>query len=332
MSMQDVIDFFRANRGSRFALTAHMRPDGDAIGSAVGLAAILRRAGFSAEPVNFFPIPERFVFLVEGWPSSGRVAPGWADGFDCLVMLDCGEWSRLDQTAREAEGRLKVACIDHHASSQGAGEAVWLEPDASSTGELVARLALAAGWEMPPDAAQALWAAIITDTGCFCYENTGVATLDAARECLIRGANPALASRRLHQSTWGERLLQARVLDRLQFFEAGRLAVTWLSERDFHDAGAGAEGVQDLVNLVRDTAGVDVAIFLYEMPKPTPDSPFSTKVSIRTVAPYDAIELAGRHNGGGHHRAAGCAVPLSLDDAKALITADAQDAYFAKRS
>ncbi len=253
--------------------------------------------------------------------------PDWWRDFDLLGVLDCGDADRLDGINREAAANLPTFTIDHHASSRGLG-AAWLEAGASSTGEMVVRLARRAGWPLTSRAARALWTAIVTDTGRFSYENTSPAALEAARECLLAGADPAETTARIYQSvTPAERLLQARVMERMELLENGRLALSWIGRRDFAEAGPGSEATQDLINLLRDTAGVEVAILLSELPE-APGRNGSIKASLRTASPHDAIRLAGRFGGGGHARAAGCSVPGPLDEARRRMAEAAVEDFF----
>ncbi len=328
MSIQDVSDFFRNNSNKRFAVAAHQRPDGDAIGSAVGLVSLLRRQGLTADAVNLSPVPGRLSFITQSVGiMQGR--DDWFRDYDCLAVVDCGEWDRLDETSQKARDCLAVVNIDHHASSKGVGEAVWIDPVASSVGEMIVTLARHCGWDMPADAAQSLWVAIITDTGRFSYDNTSVASLAAAEYCLMHGANPSEAAERIYQSvTRQERLFQTRALTRMEFFEQGRLGLSWLQRQDFADAACGHEGAQDMVNLIRDTEGVTVAVFLTETALPQPDRPGLVKASIRTALPHDALLLASAFGGGGHHRAAGCTLHGSIEDAKQRIVEKAHALYF----
>lgn len=332
MSMRDAIEFFNANRGRRFAVTSHPRPDGDAIGSVLGLVGILNKAGFDARPANLYPVPERLAFLVD--PESVRPAdsPDWVKDYDCLAVLDCGDWERLDPVNRAARGKLDIVNIDHHASSAGVGSVNWIEPEASSVGEMIVRLAQAAKWKLPPEAAQGLWVAILTDTGRFCNANTTAPALAAAKECVLRGANPNLAARHIYQSVnRRERVLESRAMTRMRFLADGRLAVSWLEWQDFVDADCGVECAQDMINILRDTAGVEVAIFLYEL-QPAPGNPTGVKASVRTVDPHNAIELVSKYNGGGHLRAAGCSINLPLETARRHIVDDALQLYFDNRT
>lgn len=328
MPLQDVIDFILPLRGKRLAVVPHIRPDGDAAGSALGLCGILRTAGVHAYAVNIAPYPNNLRFLA--LPELDRVhpEPDWPERYDALAVVDCGEWRRLDPANRVAEGRLPTMNIDHHATSAGVGEAVWIEADASSTGEMIVRLARTAGWAIPPHAAQALWTAIVTDTGRFCYENAGVPALEAATECVRRGANPAEAAAHLYQSvSRNELALRHRVVEHMEFSMDGRLAVSWLSRRDFVESGLEADGVEGLGDVLRSVEGVEASLFLYEM-KPGAERDGKIKLSVRTRAPHDATLLAKRFGGGGHHRAAGCSVNMPLADARKAIVGLAEELWF----
>lgn len=326
--MDSILDFLNEFGGGRIALAVHQRPDGDALGSAMGLAAILRNSGGSVKLVSPLPLPEHLSFIVDSELVVDDIETGWWNGFDCLGVLDCGEAGRLEPVVAEALPHLPVFTIDHHASSAGLGRAIWVEPKASSTGEMIVRLASRADWFMPPFAAQALWTAIITDTGRFCFENTHEAALEAACACLKAGASPAMVAAALYQSvTVPERRLQLRVLERMELLAGGRLAVSWLTDEDFRQAGIGVEGAQNLVNILRDTEGVDVAVFLYE-PAAGHPNPKNVKASFRTNSPYDALAVTSRFGGGGHQRAAGCSLPGPIGDAAKLIIEAAAKEYF----
>lgn len=328
-AMDDIIKFVAGHKEKPIALICHPRPDGDALGSVLGLASLLRAAGYDATAVNAQPVPQKLAFLAP--PSAVRVydSPDWHREYGCVGVLDCGDLDRLEPVNREAARVLPAFTVDHHASSKGLGQAVWIEPGASSTGEMLVRLARRAGWPIPPDAADALWTAIVTDTGRFSFSNTSVSALAAAAECIKAGANPARAAENIYQTvSVPERKLQALVLSRLEFHAGGRLGLSWLAGADFRQAGIGVDGSQDLVNLVRDTVGVEVAIFFYELPHPRADFPHSIKVSIRTSESHSALDVATAFHGGGHLRAAGCSVAGTMEEARAKVLEMALRCYF----
>lgn len=324
-----IITFLEKHPQARIAVIGHNRPDGDALGSCVALAEILNHTGRRATAVNLRPVPERLRFIAHSDITITRDALDWWREFDVVGVLDCGESNRLDESNREAVVNLPTFNIDHHISSRGIGDAVWNDPTASSTGEMLVRLALAANWNIPTRAAQALWTAILTDTGRFSYENTSPDALEAARQCLLTGADPSETAANVYQSTAAsERFLQGRVLSRLELRENGKLALSWLSLKDFAEAGPGSDSTQDLVTLLRDTAGVAVSILLTESATKAANGEQLVKASIRTICPHDATQVAEQFGGGGHLRAAGCALPGPMEEAKKLLLNTAVERYF----
>lgn len=327
MSIESVSTFLQSRMDGRVALVSHQRPDGDALGSALGLALTLRRQGCAAVVVNPLPLPEYLMFLWDDDAIAAHDSPDWWRDYDALCVLDCGEASRLDEINRGALEHLPTCTIDHHVTSDGLGEAIWVEAEASSASEMVVRLCRELGWPLPAPAAQALWTGIVTDTGRFSFENATPAALDAARECVMAGADPVAAATELYQSvTWEERRLQAKVLQHMERLEDGRLAVSWLGLDDFKQAGSGVESAQNLINLLRDTAKVEVAVFLYEPPGGGGEAP--VKASFRTRSPHDATVVTGRFGGGGHQRAAGCSLPGPMPKALETVLDAVREAFF----
>ncbi|MCD8351916.1 MAG: bifunctional oligoribonuclease/PAP phosphatase NrnA [Planctomycetaceae bacterium] len=328
MPLTDVLDFIALHSGKRFALVPHARPDGDALGSAVGLARCLIGIGCSATVVNPLPLPGSLDFIADPDLIASHDDPEWWRGYDCLGVLDCGDEDRVSLPNRTALGNLPTFTIDHHATSRGLGEAVWIDPAASSTGEMIVRLAEVAGWSMDKPAAQALWTAIVTDTGRFSFENTTEAALAAAMRCVAAGAEPTVAASHIYQSvSVPERRLELIVLERMQLLEDGRLAISWLRRDDFARVGAGVEGASNLIDILRDTKGVEVAVFFYETPTDAkPSAPI--KVSLRTRAPHSALDIVVPHGGGGHKRAAGCSLSGTMEEARAMIIEEAGRFYF----
>ncbi len=324
MSIDAILSFLSRHKSGPIALVGHQRPDGDAIGACLGLASVLQSIGRETHVVNLLPVPERLHFL-DLAPTRNDDSPDWHKKYACLGVLDCGDINRLDEINRPAATALPVFNIDHHISSSGVGEAVWIDPVAGSVGEMVVRLCQAAGWPLTAPAANALWTAIVTDTGRFSFENTTIAGMEAAVACLAAGAKPAEVANHVYQSIGvGERYLQAKVLTRMELFENGRMAMAWMRQDDFAAASIGPEGAQDLINLLRDTNCVEVAVFLYETPGPDA----GVKVSLRTQSPHNAVTLAAKYGGGGHTRAAGGYFSGTVEEARQVILEEARKIFF----
>lgn len=327
MPLHDSLDFLRRFQSKRIAIAAHQRPDGDAAGSALGLADLLCVLGGKARFVTPSPLPYYLLHLQRDDLIAYASTEDWWRDYDCLCIVDCGEIGRLDEIIQPAANHLPTCTIDHHASSAGVGEARWLAPSASSVGEMCVQLATAADWPLTPFAAQAFWTAIVTDTGRFSFENATADALEAASLCVRAGASPSGVAEWLYQSvSIAERKLQTFVLERMELSENGRLATSWLSRDDFTKAACGTEETQNLINLLRDTKGVEVAVFFYE--PPISRHPHEVKVSFRTKAPFDALKVTTLFQGGGHQRAAGCSLYIPLLEARKNVLEVTRREYF----
>lgn len=315
-TVRGIVAAFRAASG--ILVASHERPDGDAIGSALALHRILRDAGLDAAVAGMLPVPERYAWL----PGAAEILPVTAETLarrDLLAALDCGAFDRAPGICALRRPEQTVINIDHHDSNTRFGNLNWVDPCACSTGELVFRLAQAAELRISPAAAQALWVAVSTDTGGFCYGNTSARALRIGAELVELGADPAVAHQRIHQSlSLSELSLTRRALENLELCLDGLAAVTTLTRSDFAEFGCGPEHASEIVNLPRSVKGTGAGLFFYE---PTDEE--VTKVSVRTVPPLDAAALCALFGGGGHHCAAGCKLPCRAAEAKRTVLAAA---------
>lgn len=322
---RDIIDVLAV--ATRVVIATHEKPDGDALGSSLGLCRILRDAGVNACLLPPGTVPSRFQWMLEDGDVIGDpVAEGAAS--DVLVVLDCGAVDRIPPCVQDwAAARSMVINIDHHASNTKFGEINWVDTEYCSVGEMIHDLAGDAEWDMPYGAAEALWVAIVTDTGRFAYQNTSSSALRAASNLLMHPIPTAEIDHRVYNSVSAAQLrLQSRALDTLSVGQGGKVATIALSLDDFAAIDCGPEDAEDFVNLPRSIDGVDVAAFLYELVKDGGEP--VTKLSLRSSAPYDAAELCRSLGGGGHARAAGCTIPERLDAAMARFLTAVQKAWF----
>jgi bifunctional oligoribonuclease and PAP phosphatase NrnA len=310
---------------SHIAITAHVRPDGDALGSCLGLLRILRALGKTATVLDLGPIPDRYRFLL----ADGECRD--ADGFDftsadCIVVLDSGAIDRAAAFVADNQETVPIINIDHHLSNTNFGRLNVVDTSASSVGEMVCNLAREAGFPIPPAAAEALWVAIVTDTGRFSYSNTTPNTMKAAADLLQTGIQTAEMNHAIYNAMPLRQLrLQGRALEHLETHEEARVALVTLSRDDYAELGCTAADAEDIVNIPRSLEGVEVAIFLYEIL----DSD-ETKVSLRTNEGYDASAFCQKLGGGGHARAAGCSLAESLDDARKTILEHVHNQWFSE--
>lgn len=298
--------FEALSRFRRVLITAHIRPDGDAIGSCVAMARLLRAHGWEAT-VALSPLcmgPPRFLLEYADCVAPTNVR---ARDYDCALVLDCGGLDRIPEgPLRDAVARLPVLNIDHHVTSGPFGEARWVVPDASSTGELVYRFAKGRKWAFDRETAEALWVAMVTDTGRFAYSCTHPSTLKAASELLACGIDSSAINDRLYlYASEGAMLLKRKAYDSLTTWFRGRVALISLTARDFRRAGVAKSEIEDVIDIPRSIPSAQISLFFYE----TKEKPGITRLSVRTRGeglPFSAASIATHFGGGGHLRAAGC--------------------------
>ena len=311
------------HEANTFAITTHIRPDGDAAGSSLGLCRILRDAGKTATVIDLGPTPERYLFLIQ--EGECRTADDFdISSVDCIIVLDSGAIDRVPAFAAENQKHIPVINIDHHLSNTNFGRLNYVDTSASSVGEIICALAQAADMPINASAAEALWVAIVTDTGRFSYSNTSPKTMQLAAGLLETGIHTANINHAIYNAMPLRQLrLQGRALDHLETHEDGRVAMVTLSLEDYKELDCTPADAEDVVNLPRSLSGVDVAVFLYEIP----DSQ-DTKVSLRTTDNYDASAFCQTLGGGGHARAAGCALQARLPEASQIILEKIHTTWF----
>jgi phosphoesterase RecJ-like protein len=306
-------------KSPRILITGHERPDGDCIGSEVGLCSTLRAAGFNASIINADPVPTRFEFLNEGGMVRQGV-PTETYEADLLFVLDATDLRRLGKLKRENFKVAEVIDIDHHLENPHFGKINWIETHASSTGELIYRLAQNAGWTIPPVGLKALYAAIVTDTGQFSYSNTSSRVLQIAAKLIEQGVNPEDMWKRIYlNKSAAELALESRARASMELRANGQICSISLRWSDFMQTGTSSQHTEEFAGIPRSIEGVRLALFMYEI-----DEGRGTKVSVRTMPGLDASAVAKAFGGGGHRQAAGCTLPFKLDEAKPRVFAEAE--------
>lgn len=298
-------------------LTTHVNADGDGTGSQIALFHYLHERGVDVSIVNPTPFPDTFRFLLEGieayTPSEeeGRAA---LERADLIVALDTSEPARLGTLERFAAEK-RVAVFDHHpTTSTSLGDPVVSDPAACATGELVYDFLTLDG-ELPDlPQARGLYVAIVTDTGSFRFGNTSPRAHEVAAALLRCGVDVEAMYRRIYARYTPARLaLMQRALSRLEVDPD--LPVAWISirHRDIVETGASAADREGLVEYPRRLENVEVAIFFREL------ADGRTKVSLRSNGRADVARVARELGGGGHPRAAGILLDLSLEEARDTV-------------
>jgi phosphoesterase RecJ-like protein len=301
---------------TRVVLTTHVNSDGDGLGSEVGLWHLLHQRGCFVSIANPTPIPDRLMFLVpEGADASGHAAKAIAKA-NAIVVLDISDLGRLgDLGPAVREANVPVACIDHHVSPGSLPEGPRLvAPDATATAELVHDLAAALGWNIPTEAARALYVGLLTDTGGFRFSNTTPRCLQVAAHLLERGIDPESIYEQIYASAPEGRVrLLAEVLSTLVVEPELGLAWVTVPPGSIEKFGATADDLDGIVEHPRSIAGVRLALLFRQI------AGGRVKVSFRSMGSVDVAELAHQFGGGGHAKASGASVDGPLADAQAKV-------------
>jgi bifunctional oligoribonuclease and PAP phosphatase NrnA len=283
------------------ALACHMNPDADALGSMLGLSNYLRTKGtrtvcsYGNEPLDL----PRWASLLPGTdrlvpPSEYPVQPG------VMVTCDCASFDRLGVLGASASQAGELIWIDHHRSNEGYGTVRLVDPDASSTCEVVFRLIETMGGDFDRDVAICLYAGLVTDTGRFQYQATTPETLRVAARLREHDFDHAALVRAMYEDNDPSFLrLLGTALRRMTEVPDASVVWTYITQADLADAGVGPGDTDDLIDVLRTARDVDVAAVL----KQQRDGRF--KVSVRSRGEHDLSAVASSFGGGGHRLAAG---------------------------
>ncbi len=300
----------------RFVITSHVRPDGDALGSSLAMAELVRSFGLEALVVSPSPIPSRYSELLAEAQKPVRhfgVDLFESDllGHDALIILDLSSWNRLgslETWARRFTGSVVV--IDHHVSGDSFPGPVLKATASESTATLVLDAFRVLDRPISRLAAQALFTGISTDTGWFRHPNTTAQTLRDAASLVGAGAEPSRIHRALFETNrFEQRKLVGVALNRLQIHQHGRFAITSVKTSDFESTGARLDETEDLIDSIVGIEGVELVALLVQL------SESKTKVSFRSRGSFNCAELAGKLEGGGHVAAAGASIADSFEAA-----------------
>lgn len=305
------------------AILAHEHPDGDCLGSALGLSHILEQIGKTCVPACADSAPPVFSII----PGIERLQqtlgePG-NEPFDLVIAVDAGELSRYGALYERHQAfleRVPILNIDHHVSSGGCGQVNIIDPTAAATGELLVLFQQQARLPLSRDAAQCLLTGIITDTSSFQFTSTTSRTMEAGAELLRAGAIADPVVKAIYRSRpWPQVRFRATVINQAQVACSGRLIWSYATNETLTLAGASPDMDDNMSGTLRDVEGVQIAAFFK-----TYNDPDETRLSLRTAEPYHAANICMRYGGGGHARAAGATINLPLQEAMALVVADLQ--------
>ncbi len=297
----------------RIYLATHVRPDGDALGSLLGLALALEAGGWPVARLCQHPCPENYCFLPGAQLLSSQ-APEWPA--DLGIAVDCDGLKRVGSLEPTFEALPHLIDIDHHATEQSFGEVRLVDPTAAATAEIVYELILALGLSITPEIAICLYAGVLTDTGRFSFSNTTPRSFAVAAELVAHGANPAQTADRIYfQRSYESVRLLGLALERLRLDQDGKIISAVLGAEDFTATGALQADTEGIIDGIRMVGGPVVAAFF------TQTENGETRVSLRSNGRPDVSRVALQFGGGGHAPAAGCTLQLDPEIAREQVIA-----------
>lgn len=312
----EVLDLLQ--RPGRFLLSGHEHPDGDCVGSQVGLYHLLRSLGAEVEIFNPDPLARSLRFLAEHTPIGDARSGAEVPVSDVLVLLDCARVGRLGDLGQRIRAHApKVLVIDHHVGSdQGDGDLCYVDCDAAATGVLVYNLYKALGVEIPQPAAEGIFVSVVSDTGWFRYSNTDPAALRIAAELVARGVRADRVYDNLFRELDPRAVgLLAEGLATHSYHLGGRLACAALPRELLHRISRAGFETDAILEPIRSVTGVEVACLFKEL------QDGRVKISLRSMGAADVQQIAASFGGGGHQKAAGATMGMSLDAAIQAVTA-----------
>jgi len=312
ISEKDIINLI--SHSKKVLISGHVRPDGDSVGCMIALAHMLNKAGINATSTT---------------AKTGLGGPQFLSGvkkmitpksaarkkFDLVITVDCGSLERVPEELHKTLEKCPVINIDHHQTNTRFGDYNFVHGEASSTAEVIWKLSRKAGWQLDNIVAEALWVALITDTGRFAYEMTSPLTMRCAADLLRYGVRTAYINDQIYCSFSRINMeLKRRAFRSLVVSDHNHIASVTLTGNDFEETGGTKADAEDIIEIPRSLIGNKLAIFYYGS-----EDNAETRISLRTREPLDATKLIAPFEGGGHPRAAGCTIKEPLSKAKRIM-------------
>ena len=295
-------------------LAGHVRPDGDCVGSTLGVYNYIRTY-YPDVDVRLYlePIPNIFKFMK--YASEIRSDYDETIVFDLFIAMDCGDERRLGNAVRYFNEAKHTACIDHHVSNNSFAEENYIFPDASSTCELICELVDEE--KITKDIAECLYTGIVTDTGVFQYTCTSSSTMDKAGMLMDKGIDfSRIVDEAFNEKTFNQNRAMGQALLSSKLHFDGKVITSYLTLEQMRELEVLPKHMEGIVSQMRVTKDVELAVFLYE------NEDHTYKVSFRVNGSFDAASLAMHFGGGGHVKAAGCTVDGPPEEAIDRILAE----------
>jgi phosphoesterase RecJ-like protein len=321
MTLKETAEYLKAN--DDYLIVSHEGPDADGLGAAYALCQVLRGAGKRADAVLAERPGQRFAFIDQAGLFRVCASPGdlpWRPEEATVVVVDTHDIGYLGPRMEKlVERASRLLVIDHHDGkvAEGAAERgprFFVDQGASSCCELVCLLAEELGIAIGPDAAEALFAGIVYDTGSFIYPKTTERTFACALGLMRQGVRPNAIHQKMYESSSsGLLLLQARVLSSLELAEGGRVAIQVLRREDLSATGSEYEDAEDIVNIPLQSSAVEVSVFFKE------NLDGRLRCSLRSKGKVNVAGIAQNFGGGGHKTASGFSCARPLESMKAAV-------------
>ena len=310
-----VLDSIREmiQKAKKILIITHENPDGDAVGSSLGFMHGLKK--LEKEVDVYLPVVNKMYSFLPGFDCIKNELPEDAE-YDLCVALDSSDLERLGEGRKWFEKIADTIVIDHHKTNSGYGKLNHIRGGISSTGEVLFDLFEKLDIEVTPEMATGLYAAILTDTGCFKYESTTEHTFEIASKIAKLVNTSEIADLCYTNKPKNLILFQNYLISNAIFCLNDKIAYTLITQEIIDKYSAKDEYTEGICETLRSIAGVEIAFVLKETTN-------GVKVSIRTKD-IDATKITGKFNGGGHKRAAGCTIKEKINTAAQLLIQEAK--------
>lgn len=312
--LSQVIDLIEKH--SCFAITSHVRPDGDSLGSSLALWWILRGLKKNAEVIMCDRVPHAYSKLPGA--EEVRVVSDIDRDYDAVFVIECSDVMRPGLSGLKDKF---VVNIDHHSTTELFGDVNWIDSTAAAVGEMIYNLAKAIGARITPELASCVYAALLTDTGSFHFSNTTERTFKIASELVRHGAQPAKLSQAIFYSyPYAKIRLVGSVLSTLQRDETGRIAWITMTKEALESIGATEDDSDGIINYPLTVGEVEAVAFFRELPNAT------YRISLRSKNRVNVARVAEHFGGGGHCNAAGFTVAADFNELSRAVIAKLKEA------
>jgi len=316
MTINEVIQ--QLQQSENIALIAHIQPDGDTIGSCLALAYFLEASGKKVTLYCQDKIPSTLEFLYGHEKFINIISENVV--YDLSIAIDCSDEGRMGGSKSVFMSGKCTMNIDHHVSNTFYADINLVDTSAAATGEIIYRIGMGLTGSINRSAAEALYTAISTDTGSFCYGNTTSQSYRIAAQLVDCGIDIERITNILYKTNRIERIrLLGRALNSLTLYEDGKIAVIEITQEDLTDTGAMESEIENMVNYAKNISGVEIGILIKE----TEDG--TVRASFRSNGRIDVSKLAGLFGGGGHYAASGASLSMNLANAKKKILSAARE-------